>query len=85
MKQIRLVKRQAGAGAGAGGFPECPIEGCGKESRAKKGGLCGACDAWWRRTQLYSGKQLAEYLWKLGRFAGRARRVGGARGRREVA
>lgn len=53
----------------------CPMEGCSEV--AIQGNLCPACRSWWSRVQLKTGKELAHYLYRLGRFAGRAHYVPG--------
>lgn len=52
---------------------KCPIEGC--QEMTPGGRLCSACKSWWWRVQLKTSNQLADYLHRLDRYAGRARRL----------
>ncbi len=49
----------------------CPMPGCWRESARIKGGMCTACLSWWHRISIYSPRELAAYLQRLGRFSGR--------------
>lgn len=72
---MRLIR------GGRDGEHSCPL--CDEPSLAKKGGLCGACQSWWYRTQTMSARDLARYMSGLvlrsTRAAGRVGRLGNTR------
>jgi hypothetical protein len=48
------------------------MNGCWQPSRSQKeGGLCNACGSWWQRIQLLQTADLALYMKKQHRMAGR--------------
>jgi len=53
---------------------KCPIGDCWELIPVRKH-LCSACTSWWHRIQIKDENELAGYLQRLDRFAGRSRRL----------
>jgi len=48
----------------------CPMAGCWQAIGLKRA-LCVACASWWSRVSLKNAAELAGYMQRVGRFAGR--------------
>ena len=53
----------------------CPILGCWNRIPLTKH-LCEACTSWWYRVSMKDPRELAEYIRRMGRYAGRLQRIG---------
>jgi hypothetical protein len=60
MKAVKTVKAQ-----------KCLIGACDQPVQSKTGGMCPACQCWWRRVSLMNARDLTKYLRKLRRFGSR--------------